>query len=76
MYSSDLLRAKRTSEIVAKHLIIPIITEELREKNLGIAVGKSVQWLRENIEFQEKTVDDKIFHDAESRRDVWNRLMR
>ncbi|WP_411170678.1 hypothetical protein ACH36K_09335 [Clostridium sp. MB05] len=39
-----------------------------------MAVGKSVQWLRENIECQEKTVDDKIFNDAESRRDVWNRL--
>lgn len=76
MYSSDLLRASHTAEIVAKHLnITPIITEELRERNLGIAVGKSVQWLRENIERQEKTVDDKMFHDAESRRDVWNRLM-
>lgn len=76
MYSSDLLRASHTAEIVAKHLnITPIITDELRERNLGIAVGKSVQWLRENIERQEKTVDDKMFHDAESRRDVWNRLM-
>lgn len=76
MYSSDLLRANHTAEIVAKHLnITSIITEELRERNLGIAVGKSVQWLRENIERQEKTVDDKMFHDAESRRDVWNRLM-
>lgn len=76
MYSSDLLRASHTAEIVAKHLnITPIITDELRERNLRIAVGKSVQWLRENIERQEKTVDDKMFHDAESRRDVWNRLM-
>lgn len=76
MYSSDLLRASHTAEIVAKYLnITPIITEELRERNLGIAVGKSVQWLRENIECQEKTVDDKMFHDAESRRDVWNRLI-
>ena len=75
MYSSDLLRAKHTAEIVAKHLNIkPIIIETLRERNLGIAVGKSVQWLRENIKCQEKTVDDKMFHDAESRRDVWNRL--
>lgn len=75
MYSSDLLRAKQTAEIVAKHLgITPIIVEELRERNLGIAVGKSVQWLRENIECQEKTVDDRMFHDAESRRDVWRRL--
>jgi broad specificity phosphatase PhoE len=75
MYSSDLLRAKNTAEIVSKHLnITPIITETLRERNLGMAVGKSVQWLRENIECQEKTIDDKMFPDAESRRDVWNRL--
>ena len=75
LYSSDLLRAKHTAEIVANHLnISPIITNVLRERNLGIAVGKSVKWLRENIEFQEKAVDDKMFHDAESRKDVWNRL--
>lgn len=76
MYSSDLLRGRHTAEIVSKHLIItPIITEALRERNLGAAVGKSVQWLKENIECQEKTIDDKMFHDAESRRDVWNRLL-
>lgn len=76
MYSSDLLRAKHTAEIVAKHLgIVPIFTELLRERNLGVAVGKSVQWLRENIEYEEKTIDDKMFHDAESRRDLWNRLL-
>ncbi|GFZ30321.1 histidine phosphatase family protein [Clostridium zeae] len=76
MYSSDLLRAKNTAEIVSKHLAItPILTEALRERNLGVAVGKSVQWLRENIQCQEKTVDDRMFHDAESRRDVWNRLL-
>ena len=75
LYSSDLLRAKHTAEIVAKHFgITPIFVEELRERNLGKAVGKPVQWLRENIESQEKTVDDRMFHDAESRRDVWNRL--
>ncbi|WP_243156065.1 histidine phosphatase family protein [Clostridium sp. C2-6-12] len=75
VYSSDLLRAKHTAEIVSKYLDIkPIITEVLRERNLGMAVGKSVQWLKENIECQEKTIDDKMFHNAESRRDVWNRL--
>lgn len=75
IYSSDLLRAKHTAEIVSKHLAItPIITEVLRERNLGMAVGKSVQWLRENMECQEKNIDDRMFHDAESRRDVWNRL--
>ena len=48
--------------------------QELRERNLGKCVGKSVQWLRENMENTEKNVDDKMFSDAESRRDEWNRL--
>ena len=30
--------------------------------------------MRENIEQQEKTIDDRLFSDAESRRDEWNRL--
>ena len=59
MYASDLLRAKHTAEIVAKHMgITPNIRTELRE----------------NIEVQEKTIDDRMFSDAESRRDEWNRL--
>ena len=75
MYASDLLRAKHTAEIVAKHMgITTNIRTELRERNLGKCVGKSVQWLRENIEVQEKTIDDRMFSDAESRRDEWNRL--
>lgn len=75
MYFSDLLRAKQTSEIVGKHLgITPIFRSELRERNLGKCCGKSVQWLRKNLETQEKTIDDRLFSDAESRRDEWNRL--
>lgn len=75
MYSSDLLRAKQTAEIIANYLgITPILRNELRERNFGKCCGKSVQWLRENIEQQEKTVDDRLFSDAESRRDEWNRL--
>ena len=30
--------------------------------------------VRENFEVQEKTIDDRLFSDAESRRDEWNRL--
>lgn len=76
MYSSDLLRAKHTAEIVGKYLDIkPVCTQELRERNLGKCVGKSVQWLKDNIEMQEKCVDDRMFSDAESRRDEWNRLL-
>ncbi|WP_346889382.1 histidine phosphatase family protein [Clostridium sp. UBA1056] len=75
MYSSDLKRAKQTAEIVGEHLNLkPIINEALRERNLGSAVGKSVQWLRENQTAWEKTIDDRCIPDAESRRETWNRL--
>lgn len=75
LYSSDLLRAQETAAPLAKRLgVEPILRTELRERNLGAAVGKSVQWLREHLEMQERTVDDRLFHDAESRRDAWNRL--
>ena len=75
LYASDLLRAKQTAESIGKHLnLSPILRTELRERNLGRCCGKSIQWLRENLEMQEKTVDDRLFSDAESRRDVWNRL--
>lgn len=76
IYSSDLLRAKHTAEIVGKHLgITPILATELRERNLGKCVGKSVQWLKNNMECEEKSIDDKMFSDSESRRDEWNRLV-
>ena len=75
IYSSDLKRAKQTADEIAKYLgTEPVLRQELRERNLGKCCGKSVQWLRENIESQEKTVDDRMFSDAESRRDAWNRL--
>lgn len=75
MYSSDLLRAKQTAENVGKYLgLKPNLRTELRERNLGKCCGKSIGWLRENIEMQEKTTDDRLFSDAESRRDEWNRL--
>lgn len=75
MYSSDLLRARQTAEIVGGYLgLVPILRTELRERNLGRCCGKSVQWLRENQEMQEKTIDDRLFPDAESHRDEWNRL--
>ena len=76
LYSSDLKRAKQTADEIAKYLgTEPILRPELRERNLGKCCGKSVQWLRENIEHPEKTIDDRLFSDAESRRDAWNRLL-
>lgn len=75
MYSSDLKRAKQTAGYVGGFLgVRPVFRSELRERNLGRCCGKSVKWLRENIEKPERTVDDRLFPDAESRRDEWNRL--
>lgn len=75
MYSSDLKRAKQTADNVGEYLgIRPVLRTELRERNLGRCCGKSVKWLRENLEQQERTIDDRLFSDAESRRDEWNRL--
>ena len=75
LYSSDLLRAKQTAEYVGNALnLAPKLRTELRERNLGKCCGKSVQWLRENKERDEKNIDDKMFSDGESRRDEWNRL--
>ena len=75
MYSSNLLRAKQTAEIIGKYLgINPILKEELKERYLGKCCGKSVKWLKENIEKEEITINDKLFSDAESKRDEWNRL--
>ena len=75
LYSSDLKRAIQTSEKIAEYLgLEPIFRQELRERNLGKCCGKSVQWLRENIESPENTVDDRLFSDGESRRETWNRL--
>lgn len=76
IYSSDLKRTKETAQIIEKSLeSAPNYLSSLRERNLGKCCGKSVKWLKENIEQEELTVDDRLFSDAESRRDVWNRLL-
>lgn len=75
VYTSDLRRARRTADIIAAHLGASVTAcHELRERNLGRCVGHSVQWLRENMEKPERTIDDRLFPDAESRRDAWQRL--
>lgn len=75
IYSSDLARAAQTAEAVGKYLgVEPILKTELRERDLGEAVGHSVRWLREHMEKPERTVDDRLFPSAESRRDEWKRL--
>lgn len=76
IYSSDLLRAKNTAIPISKSINAKSInyTHHLRERNLGSAVGKSVQWLKDNIKKHEEFTYDRCFDDAESREDAWNRL--
>lgn len=71
-----MLRARNTAHIIAKHLNIEEISckHELRERNLGEAVGKSVEWLKSNIKKHEESIYDRCFEDAESRFDAWTRL--
>jgi len=75
LYTSDLRRARQTAEPIAARFGAELLLRPaLRERDLGIACGKSVQWLREHMTSPERTVDDRLFPDAESRRDVWDRL--
>jgi len=74
MHSSDLLRARRTAQIVAGYLgIEPACTEALREFNLGEAVGQTKAWASQR-RLPWNTVDDRPYAGAESKRDVWARL--
>lgn len=79
MYTSDLLRARQTADIVASSLeIVPIYKKELREIDLGSATGKSVEWLRKNQIKQDiliSPLDYKPVPDAESKRDLYGRLL-
>lgn len=75
-YSSSSLRAKHTAQIIAELFNAKItFRDELRERDLGKAVGKTKSWFKENMECQEVTIDDRMFSDAESKREKWNSLL-
>ncbi|CAM3658011.1 hypothetical protein MALU111345_16495 [Marinicrinis lubricantis] len=49
MYSSDLMRAKQTAEIIGEHHGLNIFEEkDLREINTGVAAGKTKEWAKAN----------------------------
>lgn len=75
IFSSDLKRAVQTANPLAK-ILDKFVQEDsrIRERNLGEACGKSVEWLKENIEKHEENVEDKLFPSAESKIDSWKRL--
>ncbi len=76
LYTSDLKRSKHTADIVSAYLnVTPIIRTELRERNLGSAVGKSVSWIEENAVPYKHNIDHRCLDDAETVREHWDRLL-
>ena len=77
MYASDLKRAAQTAEEIGKILgLAPVYNKLIREVNAGAGNGKPWDWYDANkIPQPEKyDVNYKPFPDAESDRELWNRL--
>lgn len=78
IYSSDLIRAKQTADIVAKHLNQNVIEEMvLREINNGVAAGKTKDWAREQRNprlSKEFDLDYQEFQDGETWRQFYIRV--
>lgn len=77
MYVSDLKRALQTAQEINKTLgITPIVTSAIREVNAGRGNGQSREWYNSNKKPSCDCYDPdyKPFEDAESDRDLWNRL--
>ena len=78
MYSSDLKRAKQTAEIVGLQLgMTPILRKEIREVSAGVETPTPVKWFNENRTPIGEGIYDpdyKPFPNAESDRELWNRL--
>lgn len=78
VYSSDLLRARRTADIIAsKFDTEPILDRDLREKSYGEAEGKPQSWLNERRvpipEFGDRLRHDEGIDGAETRMDLARR---
>jgi broad specificity phosphatase PhoE len=78
IYSSDLMRAKQTADIVANHLNLTVIEDvNLREINTGIAAGKTKDWAREHRNpktSNEFDLDYQEFQDVETWRQFYIRV--
>jgi len=76
MYCSDLARAAQTAEEINKTLhLIPVMSELIREVNAGAGNGKPWDWYDgHKAQGNGYDPDYRPFPDAESDRDLWNRL--
>jgi probable phosphoglycerate mutase len=80
IYSSDLIRAKQTAEIVNEGLMLPhIIREELREISFGLLTGQSEDYIDEHFaDFraeQKKLMEDIPYPEGENGTSVYERAM-
>ncbi|MBR1749765.1 MAG: histidine phosphatase family protein [Ruminococcus sp.] len=77
MYVSSQKRALQTAEGINKTLgIKPVVTDLLKEVNAGQGNGKDRKWYRTHEAPHPETfdIDYKPFPDAESDRELWNRI--
>lgn len=77
MYVSSLKRALQTAEEINKTLgLQPVVEDVLREVNAGRGNGQTREWYEANKKPVGEGYDPdyKPFEDAESDRDLWNRL--
>jgi probable phosphoglycerate mutase len=75
-YSSDLIRAKKTAEIIGEILgIVPVTAEALRELNWGVARDMPLEQARHlELPMTEPLIDWVAFPEAETRRQLYNRI--
>ena len=51
LFASDLLRASQTAEIIgALTGLTPILDSKIRERNFGVATGKTKKWFSKNVD--------------------------
>ena len=78
MFVSPQIRARQTAEEINRTLgIVPEIREELREVNAGEGNGKTREWYRAHEAPRGPGFDPdyRPFPDAESDRELWERLL-
>ncbi|MGB4660360.1 MAG: histidine phosphatase family protein, partial [Mobilitalea sp.] len=80
LYSSDLIRAKQTAEVINQTLKLPhLIREEIREISFGELEGKTDEYIKTNFrEFkreQKKLIEDIPYPGGENGTSVYERAM-
>ncbi|MEK4299453.1 histidine phosphatase family protein [Oceanobacillus sp. FSL W8-0428] len=78
LYSSDLLRAAQTAEIISKKLNLEVIQDkELREINTGVAAGKTKDWANAHRQPRKSNgidLDYRAFQHGETKREFYARV--